>query len=164
MCSGFWSFIFLLLNFEIIYSQNCSLITHEEVEELIPQFDPLLDGGEVVFTLLGYNISCLSLSQVQNHYRFTTISVTYSSSFVENEILTALVDIGCSSKNKWEISVLGMENTIMWSQPTPADRLRRDCAICISDKHYMGNTSDPITHCVGMFDYYYICYINVLSC
>ena len=141
----------LFLPVPLVFSQNCSLITHDIVTELLPQIHPSSDGNEGLY-LLNFNITCLSASHVQDCYRYTTIFTTYIvSSSESNETITALIDLGCSSKNKWDPSVLGAEASYISNPISLVENLRLDCALCASSTHPIskGLISDPTTHCIG---------------
>lgn len=141
----------LFLSVPPVFSQNCSLITHDIVTELLPQLHPSSDGNEGLY-LLSFNITCLSASHVQDCYRFTTIFTTYIvSSSKSNETITALIDLGCSTENKWDPSVLGAEISYISNPINLTENLRLDCALCASSIHPRSNRliSDPTSHCVG---------------
>ena len=142
----------LLLSSQLIMAQNCSIISTPEVKSLLQIYHPSTDG-QLELILVDYNVTCLSHSILENHYRSTTISVKYinlSSGFQNNETFVALIDIGCSQLNEWDPTVLGRDNAFMWSEAVPSYSLRSDCRMCISGSHSeLGNISDPQTHCVG---------------
>ena len=141
----------LFLSVPPVFSQNCLLITHDIVTELLPQLHPSSDGNEGLY-LLSFNITCLSASHVQDCYRFTTIFTTYIvSSSKSNETITALIDLGCSTENKWDPSVLGAEISYISNPINLTENLRLDCALCASSIHPRSNglISDPTSHCVG---------------
>ncbi len=135
--------------FELALSQNCSLISNQEILDLLYEYHPSFDEGQPNIFLVNYNITCLSRSIVKDRYSFVTISVKYMNwpqGFKMNETFVAVIDIGCTYDNKWNSDVLG--NTAMiWSEPIPSVVLRTDCRSC----NRAVNNSDPITHCVGEY-------------
>ena len=131
-------------------SQNCSIITDQEIIDLLYIYHPSFDEGQPNLFLVEYNITCLSHSIVQDHYSYVTASVKYVNSpqgFTMNQTFIAAMDVGCSYDNQWDSNVLGV-TAFKWSDMVPSNVLRSDCSVC----NGAVNNSDPVTHCVGEFD------------
>lgn len=126
------------------------MITSEKLLEVLPVFHPSLDDNTIeTFQLISTNTTCLALSTIQYKYRYVSVSITYKVSFSNglNETYTALIDLGCSTDNKWDTKVLGPEVSFAYIDPVPSNSLRIDCAKCVSNTHPSNINSDPITHC-----------------
>ena len=137
-----------VFNVRLSSAQNCSFITDQELFVLMQDYyHPSTDEGQPNLFIMDYNITCLSHSILQNHYRYTTVSVKYlilPQGFKKNETLTAMLDIGCSTENKWDPDVLG-NTAFKWSSPTSNNNPRSDCTLCNGDMY----GADIDTHCVG---------------
>jgi hypothetical protein len=133
-------------------SENCTSITSSQLSKLLPNVHPESEYSITYFELLDFNITCLALSKVQGRYRYISVIASYmiSSENAPNETITAQIDLGCSNENKWDTSILGPEVSFKIKQPIPAESIRIDCAVCISDTHPMNANSDPLTHCLSM--------------
>lgn len=130
---------------------SCPPMNDSILGSLIAQFHPVSDGEELLtFQLKNFNVTCLSLSNLRDQYRYITVSVTYVLVGYNNRTVNAMIDIGCKD-NRWDPSVLGAEVSFKYSQPVPKEGLRKDCSMCISNTHPINSesSSDPITHCKG---------------
>lgn len=139
-----------------LQAQNCSLISLEEVNQLITELCPCSDSSATSFSVLGFNVTCLALAVLQDHYRFVTVYVDFTLSQFSGdgvvESLSALMDVGCSSDNRWESSVLGLAGTFTWMDtvdPGAAPGMRTDCAECAGKSYDQDLFLDTLTHCLG---------------
>ena len=134
-------------------AHNCSMITDQEVVALLYEYHPSSDEGQPKLMLMENNVICLSHSLLQDHYRYTTVSVKYvnfPNGFMQNETLTAVMDIGCSAENKWESNVLGNTAFKLSDSILSASHLRSDCRTC----NGVVSEADPVTHCVGKTNFF----------
>ena len=145
----------------LIQAQNCSLISLEDVNRLLPELYPMAssDGGPLSFSVMEFNVTCLAAAIVKKHYRFVTVSVHFNVSELGNgmmEPLSAMLDVGCSSDNQWESSVLGSAGTFTRVNPTDSRfaapvLTRLDCAKCARKNHNQKLLFDMLSHCHGQF-------------
>ena len=140
----------LLLFGSLGSAQNCTAITREDIDGLLPLY---LNDHSVV--LVNHNITCLALSEAQGRYRYVTVLVKVQSSMTDFSLdIDVMIDIGCS-KDRWNTSVLGVIDavTMLENDVIPVET-RLDCSVCAAEQLLPGlnitvHTSDPNTHCVG---------------
>ena len=151
-------FVFLVASqLALMQAQNCSLIALEDLNRLLPEVYPSSDGGPRSFSILDFNVTCLAAAVVKQRFRFVTVYVHFNVNELVNgivESLSAMLDVGCSSDNQWESSVLGPGGTftrVDTNDPrfAAAVETRLDCAKCAGKKYNQLLHFDMLTHCHG---------------
>lgn len=127
-------------------AQNCTTITFDDIASLLPNY------ASPTMVLVDFNVTCLALSKVQDKYRYVTVMVIIQNTVgdTNSDTSLAMIDIGCSTSNHWNASVLGVDSAFMMLNSVSSVKTRLDCSVCAGEMLLtVAGLSDPHTHCVG---------------
>ena len=130
---------------------TCSRPDSDEVQRLLTDAMEQLSSEEVELTLIDFNFTCLTVSNIRGYYSFFTASVLFNTvQFPEAE--RAFFDVGCRTWNPdvWDVAVTQARNSIRGNGSDAA--LRTDCGVCANPDiipEELMLDYDEETHCYG---------------
>ena len=137
-------------------SQNCSLPTDEDLENVIKLIITYTEETPAIPTVdvTDFYVVCLAFSDSRDLYRSVSVVVQYTCVGNSNCPMGEVVEqIECECKDQeWSTAQVGVEQSRLQdplaSLTTPA---REDCAFCFSPvlAERLSLSTDEVTHCVG---------------
>ena len=137
-------------------SQNCSLPTNEDLENVIKLIITYAEETPAIPTvdMTDYHVVCLAFSDSRDLYRSVSVVVQYTCAGNSNSPMGEVVEqIECECKDQeWSTAQDSVEQSRLQdplaSLTTPA---REDCAFCFSPilAERLSLSTDEVTHCVG---------------
>ena len=130
---------------------TCGLPDADELEALLTDAMQALSPGEVEPTLLDFNFTCLTASEIKGNYSFFTASILFNTAEFPDPV-RAFFDVGCRNLNPdvWDVRVNQPRNSIRGNGSDAA--LRTDCGGCANPDlipEVLSLDYDEQTHCYG---------------